>query len=125
MEMIDPDTVEGAAMSGQARRIAAILSSRDTSDGLYQAVRLEDQSYVLIRGGNPVHQRDVLPFEPGNGAEIHHYGEINELEAAWADCMDDIENSELMLGRPDAPAGSARPGRNHSRQPRPPHTSGR
>jgi hypothetical protein len=91
-------------MSGQARRIAAVLQSLDTSDGLYQAVQLEDESYALIRGGNAVQRRDVLPFEPGNGMEIHPFAEINELEAAWAACIDDIENSDLMRRRPDAPA---------------------
>lgn len=86
-------------MSGRARCIAAVLLSRDTSDGLYQAVQLEDGSYALIRGGDVVQRRDVLPFEPGTGAEIHPYAEIAELENDWAACMDDIENSDLMLGR--------------------------
>ncbi len=90
-------------MSGEGRRIAAVVQSRDTSDGLYQAVQLEDESYALIRGGNAVQRRDVLPFEPGNGMEIHLYAEIDKLEAAWAACMDDIENSELTRHRPDAP----------------------
>ncbi len=83
-------------MSGQARRIAAVLRSSDTSDGLYQVVQLEDKSYALIRGGNTVHRRDVLPFEPSNGAEIYPYARIDELEEAWAACMDAIENSELV-----------------------------
>jgi hypothetical protein len=86
-------------MSGQSRRIAAVLWSRDTSDGLYQAVQLEDGSYALIRGDNVVQRRDVLPFEPRPGVEIHPYAEIAELENDWAACMDDIENSDLMLGR--------------------------
>ncbi len=87
-------------MSGQARRIAAVLRSRDTSDGLYQAVQLEDKSCALIRGGNAMQRRNVLPFEPRNGVEIHPYAEIGELEEAWAACTDDIENSDLMLGGP-------------------------
>jgi hypothetical protein len=91
-------------MTGQARRIAAVLCSRDTSDGLYQAVQLEDKSYALIRGGNAVQRRNVLPFEPRNGVEIHPYAEIDKLEEAWEACMDDIENSDRMLGGPDAPA---------------------
>jgi hypothetical protein len=91
-------------MSSQARRIAAVLRSRNTSDGFYQAVQLEDESYALIRRSNAVQRRDVLPFEPRNGVEIHPYAEIGQLEKAWAACMDDIENSDLMLGRADATA---------------------
>jgi hypothetical protein len=86
-------------MSGQARRIAAVLRSRDTSDGLYQAVQLEDGSYALIRGGDAVQRRDILPFEPRTGVEIHPYAAIADLENDWAACMDDIENSDLMLRR--------------------------
>jgi hypothetical protein len=50
-----------------------------------------------------VQRRQVLPFEPGNGAEIHTYAEVRHLEEDWAMAMDDIENSDLMLeGRPIA-----------------------
>ena len=90
-------------MSVRARRIVEVLRSRATSDGLYQAVQLEDKSYALIRGGSPVQRRQVLAFEPGNGAEIHTYAEVRHLEEDWAMAMDDIENSDLMLeGRPIA-----------------------
>ena len=85
-------------MSGKARRIAEVLRSRDTSDGLYQAVQLEDKSYALIRGGNALQRRDVLPFEPRDGVAIEYYPKIGELEADWAACMDDIESSDSMLG---------------------------
>ena len=61
-------------MSGQTRRIAAVLQVCTTSDGPYQAVQLEDGSYALLRGGNALRQGDVLPFEPRNGMEIiGHY----------------------------------------------------
>jgi hypothetical protein len=89
-------------MSGKARRIAEVLRSRNTSEGIYQALLLEDKSYALIRGGNPVQRRDVLPFEPRDGVAIEFYPKIGELKADWAACMDDIENSDIMLGwRPD------------------------
>jgi hypothetical protein len=92
-------------MSGQARRIAAVLQVCDTSDGLYQAVRLEDGSYALLHGGNAVRRRDVLPFEPRNGMEIiGHYNECDDLENDWAACMDDIDTSDLMLRRAAASA---------------------
>ncbi len=93
-------------MRSRARSVAAVLQTRDTSDGLYQAVQLEDGSYALIRGGNPVQQRDVLPFEPRNGAEIYPYPKLADLENDWAACMDDIDNSDLMLRRTDASARS-------------------
>ena len=92
-------------MSGQARRIAAVLQVCTTSDGPYQAVQLEDGSYALLRGGNAVQQRDVLPFEPRNGMEIiGHYDKRDDLENDLAACMDDIDNSDLMLRRADASA---------------------
>lgn len=92
-------------MSGQARRIAAVLQVHATSDGLYQAVQLEDGSYALLHGGNAVRRHDVLPFEPRNGMEIiGHYDERDGLENDWAACMDDIDNSDLMLRRTDASA---------------------
>ena len=92
-------------MSGQPRRIAAVLQVCDTSDGLYQAVRLEDGSYALLQGGSAVRQRDVLPFEPSNGMEVvGHYNEREDLENDWAACMDDIDNSNLMLRSASASA---------------------
>jgi hypothetical protein len=48
-------------MSGRARTIAEALASSATSDGLYQAVPLEDESYALIRGGGPV-QKEIQYF---------------------------------------------------------------
>lgn len=88
-------------MTGQARRIAAVLQVCHTSDGLYQAVQLEDGSYVLLRGGDAaVRRRDVLPFEPRDGMEIiGHYDALGVLENDWAGCMDDIENSDMMMNR--------------------------
>jgi hypothetical protein len=87
-------------MSGQARRIGAVRQACDTSDGPYQAVQLEDGSYALLHGGNAVRRRDVLPFEPRNGMEIiGHYDKRDDLENDWAACMDDIENSDMMLNR--------------------------
>jgi hypothetical protein len=86
-------------MSGRARSIAEVLASCATSDGLYQAVRLQDESYVLIRGGGPVQPGEVLPFEPRNGMQIDSYPTRHELETDWAAAMDDIENSEMMLER--------------------------
>jgi hypothetical protein len=92
-------------MSGQARPIAAVLQVCATSDGLYQAVQLEDGSYALLHGGNAVRRRDVLPFESRNGMEIlGHYDERSDLENNWAACMDDIDNSDLMLHRVSASA---------------------
>ena len=39
----------------------------------------------------------MLPFEPRNVADIHPYAERSQLEEAWENAMDDIENSGLML----------------------------
>jgi hypothetical protein len=92
-------------MSGQSRRIAAVLQVCATSDGLYQAVQLQDGSYALLHGGNAVRRRDLLPFEPRNGMGIiGRYDEHDNLENDWAACMDDIDNSDLMLRRIGASA---------------------
>ncbi len=57
----------------------------------------------LIRGGDPVQRRQVLPFELPDDIEIALYAERPDLEAAWSAAMDGIENSDLMLeGRPVA-----------------------
>lgn len=86
-------------MNAGRRSIAEILATHETSDGLYQAVRLEDDSYGLIQGGGPVQPRQVLPFDPPKGVGFDAYPTRGELEADLAAALDDIENSDLMLER--------------------------
>jgi hypothetical protein len=82
-----------------SRMVAEMLSSRDTGDGLYQAARLEGGGYALVIGGKPIQRRYVLPFNPGIDVTIELYDNLVELQRDWVACMDDIENSEIMLMR--------------------------
>jgi hypothetical protein len=81
------------------RRVAEILQSRGTSEGLYQALKLKNGSYALVVRGDPVQKGDVLPINPRNDVEVEFYDNLAELERDWQSCMDDIENSDIMLVR--------------------------
>ncbi len=72
------------------------LLERNTSDGLYQALQPEDRRFALIRGGDLVRRRQVLPFQPPDDIEIALYAERPDLEAAWSAAMEDFENSDLI-----------------------------
>lgn len=68
-------------------RVVSASTRCEVSGEHFQGVKLEDGTYVLIKGEVAVILRQPLSNNPGEKGSIDHYDDLAALSAAWEDLV--------------------------------------